>query len=176
MLELSANGSSILWTGSAAYWTVALILAIVKCWDSRVDGLLRYGLRQNVIDRSVNAAQATSSGLFRYALDSKNGVSSYASWTTFYAIGFTSGLVCNVVRRDNEALAFFTAHTARRLLECVLVHRFSPSRVSLAHVIMGASFYVVAPVTLLCASYRSEPSFLVRPHISSVCVRTSTNK
>eukprot|EP00171_Calliarthron_tuberculosum_P021216 IDg21216t1 len=132
--------SDALYIGSIVYWTIALVLATWKCLDSRVDGVLSYGLRQNATDRSTDTRETITSGLLHYALYPNNGVSSSTSWKAFYALGMISGLACSLIWRDNEALGLFTAHTARRLLECLLVHRFSPSRVSLAHMAMGASF------------------------------------
>lgn len=162
MLTKFIDLRSLFWCGTTAFWSVAVLLAIYKCIDARVDSFLRYGRRQRVHKSDPTTKRLFVLRLIYSAVHPSNGLPSKASWISFYVIGAIAGLICRMAPFGNESLSFFTAHVTRRLLECIIVHRFSHSRISWAHWLMGTSFYIAVPITLLTSSSRASPSFLVR--------------
>ncbi len=127
---------------TTVYWITALFAALCKLCSSRVDALLRYGVRRH--HDVVSISSFTLSVLF----DSSHGIASHKCWKLFYATGVMSSLLCILVSRNCLPLLLFIAHTTRRLAECMYLHNFSSTCISLAHVCMGASFYVFAAPTL----------------------------
>lgn len=127
-----------------AYWSVAVSAALYKLFDSRVDALLRYGLRRQYPNHDSFASSFPLSVL----LNPSRGIASSKCWKLFYTTGIASCVACGMLFRSHTPLLLFLVHTTRRLIECMYVHKFSSSTISLAHLCMGASFYIFAAPTL----------------------------
>jgi len=101
-----------------------------------LDQVLRYGLRSH---QSVQG---------RYTLTDK------VAWTSFYLTGFLlNSLSCLILSpnsgRDAIVRALWGIHLARRLGECLFLHRFSQGRKTMFLWSLGMAYYVTAQLTIL---------------------------
>jgi hypothetical protein len=73
-------------------------------------------------------------------------------FTAFYGAGLCVALLASrfATRQEELPLALFSLHLMRRLLECLLVHRFSANAVMPLHLwLAGLAHYAAVPWTLL---------------------------
>lgn len=135
------------------YWTVATLAIISKTVSPRLERLLNYGKLGN----SANLPQTPHALLMR-----RPGV----AWALFYVTGGIIAVVCKSValkgstrdcKRASLLFGLFAAHIARRLWECIFVHRRSPNAIiSSLQLLSGLSFYVATPITLLlCPAFKT---------------------
>lgn len=143
---------------------LAIFIALVKVVDPRVDAVLRYGRLKQTAKKHLGNGNGLGIALLRLT-QLKSGLSSRAAWTSFYVVGMSSGLICLQIQQSDLAnrpalvLILFVVQVMRRLFECVFVHKFSNSHVSFMHLLLGFSFYIVTPVTLLVCISHLNASF-----------------
>lgn len=142
----------LLWTINVAYWCCAISAAVLKIFVPSIDGLLRYGIRRR--HNNNNNLQKTIPFLLRLFLGPYYGIPPRISWASFYAIAFTNSCVLSCYnhlhsRRQYQVIVMFALHVMRRFLEVLFLQKLSPKPyISLAHFVMGTSFYIFAPFTI----------------------------
>lgn len=162
-----------LWSITVAYWCCAISAAVVKICVPSVDDLLRYGLRRQqhrhkhrTKKDSVKSTSELSIPFFlRLLLDPIHGIPPLACWASFYAFAFANSCVLYAyyyhyhyhnqdgMQFRHPVIAMFALHVMRRFLEVLYLQKLSPKpRISLSHFLMGISFYVFAPYTIIRAS------------------------
>lgn len=164
------DADSILWTCTTSFWLFALCVACLKIVSPSFDAVLRYGRLRGAC---VGEKAAGNSGvvlLVQRVSQRNSGLSSREGWTSFYVVGTLAGWLCLFVQQTMHGhdsgfvLFLFILQTSRRLCECLFVHKFSESDLSLLHLLLGSSFYVAVPATILVSEVRtaSSPSPFVR--------------
>lgn len=133
----------VVYIGLTLYWISGAICMLLRSQISVLDELLTYGRLGRLANPSMNSL------LRSYTLKDST------VWTTLYLFGFLfSVLTSYTVSKYNPALetplplTLFQVQTARRLFDCLAIHRFSTVRQMPAHfLLMGLTYYVAAPLS-----------------------------
>lgn len=142
--------TSLVYAGTTLFWIFGATCVLLKPQFRLLDELLTYGRLRSPTSKSLPQS---------YTLKDST------VWTSLYLFGFIfSTLISYVIRQHSRtaetplSLTLFQFQTARRLFDCVAIHRFSATRRMPVHLFLaGLSYYVVAPLTY---SLRLAPALL----------------
>lgn len=159
----------VVYTGLTLFWISGATCIMLGSQIPILDELLTYGKL---------ATPSLNSLLRSYTLKDST------VWTTLYLFGFLfSMLTSYTVSKYNPTLetplplTLFQFQTARRLFDCLAVHRFSTVRQMPVHfLLLGMTYYVAAPLTFSLLPLGST-FFEITPSMRTVIVsyRTSHN-
>lgn len=131
------------------FWILAILSIFAKRFVTPIESALNYG--------KLSAQHALESRPFLMYRPS-------FTWSLFYLCGFTLAFSLYMLGQripwlmppsdlpfDGLCLLLFLFHTARRFLECLFVHKHSATyAITPPQLICGVSFYIAAPLTLMC--------------------------
>lgn len=140
-LEGPPDLTSVVYAATTLFWVSGTVCILLKSHVPVLDELLSYGRLAN---------SSLSPRLQLYTLKDST------VWRALYIFAFTfSVLTSYVVSKSDLALetpfplTLFQIQTARRLFDCIVIHRFSATRRMPIHLFMaGWIYYVLAPLTL----------------------------
>mmetsp|Transcript_30723 Transcript_30723/g.117536 ORF Transcript_30723/g.117536 Transcript_30723/m.117536 type:complete len:274 (+) Transcript_30723:82-903(+) len=131
------------------YWIAGLILVGCSLALGKVRAIVSYGkhARGWVAKRQPPAIV--------HSLLIKGTVPNKVAWTSLYSIGLVINSVLireyfylkDMNLRSLSTAIMFEIHVARRLIECIYVHVFTPRYLPLFHYAAAVSFYFFAPLT-----------------------------
>lgn len=133
------------------FWVLAILSILAKRYFSSIETALSYGKL-----RAQHASGPTRFLVYRPSF----------AWSLFYLCGFILAFSLYTLRQiipwltpqsespfDGLCLILFLFHTTRRFFECLFVHKHSADyAVTPLQLICGMSFYVAAPLSLMCDS------------------------